>query len=259
MTVANRTSSKPQGCPYCAGRKVLVGFNDLATTFPKVAEQWHPTRNGDKKPQDYTYGSDEMICWLCPECGHEWEAIISSRCSKKACGCPCCAGRVVVPGINDLATKNPLVAAEWHPTKNGDLTPSSVTSGSQKKVWWLCSKCGNEWKAVISSRSSGCGCDKCGRKNAGKSRRKTVVTQKGSLAETNPILASQWHPTKNGDKTPKDYTAGSHYNAWWLCPVCGNEWQAVISSRARGNGCDKCGRKKGWETRKSKKENQQRI
>lgn len=185
----------------------------LATTYPDVASQWHPTKNGNKTPRDYTAGSAEKVYWLCSNCGYDWPAIIYSRCSKKACGCPCCAGRVVVPGINDLATKNPLVAAEWHPTKNGSLTPRIVTPGSQKKVWWLCSKCGNEWLAVISSRSSGYGCDKCGRENAGKSRRKTSVKQKGSLAETNPLLAAQWHPTKNGDNRPEDYTAGSSYDA----------------------------------------------
>ena len=254
MTVANRTSSKPQGCPYCSGRKVLVGFNDLATKYPDIAAQWHPTKNGVKKPQDYTSGSNEKVYWLCSECGYDWPAIIYSRCGSKTCGCPCCAGKVVVPGVNDLATKNPLVAAEWHPTKNGDLTPRSVTSGSQKKVWWLCSKCGNEWKAVISSRNSGCGCEKCGRENAGKTRRKTAVKQKGSLVETKPLLAAQWHPTKNGDKTPEEYTAGSNFDAWWLCPVCGHEWQAPIFSRSRGNGCDICGRKKGWMTRKAKKD-----
>lgn len=34
-----------------------------------------------------------------------------------------------------LATVNPKLAAEWHPTKNGDLSPDQVTAGSGKKVW----------------------------------------------------------------------------------------------------------------------------
>jgi hypothetical protein len=59
-----------------------------------------------------------------------------------------------------LATTNPKLAAEWHPTKNGDLTPSSVMSGSNKKVWWKCGE-GHEWQAVISSRSKGAGCKEC--------------------------------------------------------------------------------------------------
>ena len=39
------------GCPYCAGRRVLPGFNDLATLFPQVAAQWHPTLNGPLTPR----------------------------------------------------------------------------------------------------------------------------------------------------------------------------------------------------------------
>ena len=47
---------------------------------------------------------------------------------------------------------NPQLVAEWHPTKNRDLTPKDVTAGSNKKVWWQCEK-GHEWEAVIASRT----------------------------------------------------------------------------------------------------------
>ena len=33
-------------------------------------------------------------------------------------------------------TPYPHLVKEWHPTKNGDLTPKDVTYGSNKKVWW---------------------------------------------------------------------------------------------------------------------------
>ena len=39
-----------------------------------------------------------------------------------------------------LAYRFPELSKEWHPTKNGDLTPYDVTVGSHKKVWWICSK-----------------------------------------------------------------------------------------------------------------------
>jgi hypothetical protein len=46
-----------------------------------------------------------------------------------------------------LAEKYPNLANEWHPTKNGELSPYDVTNGSNKKVWWKCAK-GNdhEWE-----------------------------------------------------------------------------------------------------------------
>jgi hypothetical protein len=73
--------------------------------------------------------------------------------------CPYCCGQRV--GLsNCLATKNPELASEWHPTKNGDLTPYDVTCGTDKKVWWICDK-HHYWEASISHRSFGTGCPKC--------------------------------------------------------------------------------------------------
>ena len=66
---------------------------------------------------------------------------------------------------NDLATLNPEIAMEWHPTKNGELTPNDVTAGSHKKVWWQCSKFKNhEWDARIKDRTRSnvpTGCPDC--------------------------------------------------------------------------------------------------
>jgi len=46
-----KTSTKQRtilgrGCPYCSGKRVLQGYNDLITTSPAVAAEWHPTLNG---------------------------------------------------------------------------------------------------------------------------------------------------------------------------------------------------------------------
>lgn len=38
--------SEGSGCPYCTGRKVLPGFNDLETLYPDVAAQWDREKNG---------------------------------------------------------------------------------------------------------------------------------------------------------------------------------------------------------------------
>ena len=81
------------GCPYCAGKKVLAGFNDLATLEPKVAESWHPTLNGSLTPDAVTVGSRRKVWWVCPE-GHVWKAVVYSRAGKQRAGCPVCAGRV---------------------------------------------------------------------------------------------------------------------------------------------------------------------
>ena len=148
------------GCPYCSNKKVLAGYNDLLTLNPQIASEWHPTKNGELKPQDFIIGSGKNVWWECKECGYEWETSISNRTKAKGTGCPCCANRIVVIGRNDLATAYPLLTKEWHPTKNGTLSPSMVTCGSHKKVWWKCSK-GHEWQAIIYNRSKGSGCPVC--------------------------------------------------------------------------------------------------
>ena len=161
-SINNRTNMQ-SGCPVCAGRKVLAGFNDLATLNPQIASEWHPTKNGDLKPSDVTVSSHRKVWWICKH-GHEWQASINHRTNKShPRGCPVCSGRQVLVGFNDLATLNPKLALEWHPTKNGNLKASDVTYGSRKKVWWIC-KHGHEWCTSVASRTNKqSGCPVCAR------------------------------------------------------------------------------------------------
>lgn len=34
--------SRGRGCPYCSNKKLLLGFNDLATTNPRLAKEVPP-------------------------------------------------------------------------------------------------------------------------------------------------------------------------------------------------------------------------
>ena len=89
--VYSRTREKATGCPYCTGRMVLAGFNDLATLKPKLAEQWHQPLNGELKPEDVTLGSNKKVWWKCND-GHVWQAFIYARTKPNGTGCPVCAG-----------------------------------------------------------------------------------------------------------------------------------------------------------------------
>ena len=220
--VSNRSGG--QGCPYCAGKRVN-DENCLKTLKPSLAKEWHPTKNISLTAKDITVFSSKKVWWLCSQ-GHEWEAPVSDRSSNH--GCPYCAGKRV-SNENCLQKRNPSLAKEWHPTKNGSLTAMDVTFSSHRKVWWLCSK-GHEWETTINSRSSGQGCPYC----VGKK-----VNQENCLQTRNPLLAKEWHPMKNVNLTPIDLTAGSHKKVWWLCQK-GHEWEATVNSRNRGQGCPYC-------------------
>ena len=121
---------------------------------------------------------------------------------------------------------------EWNWGKNNELgfNPNTLTLGSNKKVWWKCSK-GHEWQAVIYNRNSGNGCPYCvGQK---------VLKGYNDIQTVNPTLAKEWNYKKNGDLKPENYTASSGRKVWWKCKK-GHEWQATIYSRNMGNGCPYC-------------------
>ncbi|MEI2361842.1 zinc-ribbon domain-containing protein [Priestia megaterium] len=91
--------------------------------YPYLSAQWHSEKNKELTPEDVTVMSNRKVWWICSE-GHEWEAAVSGR--TRGTGCPYCSGRKVTPS-NSLEVLYSNLAAEWHPTKNGDLTPNDVT------------------------------------------------------------------------------------------------------------------------------------
>ncbi|WP_235632199.1 zinc-ribbon domain-containing protein [Mycolicibacterium rutilum] len=360
----------------------------LAERLPDLAAQWHPVRNGGLTPVKVTVKSGKRAWWLCPDCGNEWEAQIGSRADGS--GCKVCATRQVAAAHgkpdtgHSLAEQDSELASQWHPTRNADLTPADVTGNSGKKAWWMCPR-GHEWQAMINNRTKARGCPKCilwgtsaeeirlrhelvaagvpidvehsmiypprGRplncdmvappwnlviefdgnrfhktaEGHEKDCRKTAALEDAgwsviriredlkpigqydvmvpkfsseverakavlrrldqlgrrvthhdeylstsepwaaaaaaaeiqrprprSLASERPELAAEWDPIKNAPQTPEHVTFGSGQKAWWLCPECGNSWQAVIGSRASGVGCPVCGRKSSLEKRRKR-------
>ena len=79
-TVTNRANGT--GCPYCSGKKVLKGFNDLQTLDPNLASEWHPTLNAFSS-DCFTRGSNKFVWWQCSSCGYEWQESVNSRSSKR--------------------------------------------------------------------------------------------------------------------------------------------------------------------------------
>jgi putative zinc ribbon protein len=202
----------------------------LAGKHPTLARQWHRGKNGALRPDEVSPGSHRRVWWRCPrDPRHEWEAVVKSRAA--GAGCPFCAGKRSTAETS-LAVRYPALARQWHPTKNGRFTPSMVTPGSSKRVWWRC-RCGHAWQAVIATRAlMGRNCPAC----AGK-----VATPTNSLAALHPAIARQWHPTKNGALRPHDVVPASHRPVWWRCPADPRHaWRVRPATRVRGHGCPIC-------------------
>jgi superfamily II DNA or RNA helicase len=127
----------------------------------------------------------------------------------------------------------PHLLAEYDRERN-PLPPEQVIAGTNKKVHWVCSKCGHNWFTTGSNRiRRGHDCPACVNR---------AVTAKNCLAVTHPELAKEFHPTENALLTPYDIVAGSHTKVWWQClkPECQHKWQASVASRTHGRGCPAC-------------------
>ena len=199
----------------------------------ELLRQWDANKNLALSPRDVSYGSKRSVWWCCDR-GHQWQAIVKSR--VEGSGCPVCTHRRVEAGENDLGILYPLMAAQWHPSKNGALSPRDILAATHRKVWWRCEK-GHEWQANVESRSKGgAGCPFC--------TGKRPISGETDLMTLFPVLACWWHPTKNGVLRASDVTANSNRKVWWRCGL-GHEWQATVASMTRlGRGCPYCSGRK---------------
>lgn len=229
-TVANRSNG--YGCPYCASKKVCIGFNDLKSRSPELASEWNYEYNKPLLPEAITLRSNKSVWWKCMN-GHYWQDTPANRAAGR--DCPYCSGHRVWVGFNDLETINPSLATEWNYEKNSPLKPQDFTAGSRKKVWWRCKR-GHEWKAAIATRNQGIGCPFCSGRYA--------IAGETDLATINPTLAEEWDDQKNIGLDPSTVCANSEKKVWWKCPICKHEWQATPSSRnSGGHSCPACNKR----------------
>ncbi len=139
---------------------IKLNKNDnLLTRFPELAAQMDPEKNNGLRPEAFKYASNKTVVWTCPVCLSDYPMRIANRTFNNS-GCPYCAGKKIKVGLNDLGTTHPALVKEWDYDRN-DKTPQEYTKGSDKKVFWRCSKCGHSWAAAIFSRSQGVGCPAC--------------------------------------------------------------------------------------------------
>ena len=236
QTIISNRTTKGVNCPYCSNKRVLTGFNDLATTNPELLEEWDWEKNSKITPYSVTAGSGKKVWWKCKKCEFSWQSIIADR---KKQGCPYCVNKKVKAGFNDLATTNPELLEEWDFQKN-NLLPTEVTFGSRKLVWWLC-RIGHSYQKVISKKKK----DNCPYCN-----NQIVLKGFNDLQTKCPEIALDWNQERNKEITPDNILFCSSKKVWWKCQCCGYEWQADLYRRIHGSGCQKCSVQKRVQTRK---------
>jgi len=222
-----RTGKEKTGCPFCAEKRVLTGFNDLQNRYPEIAKEavgWDPATVHP--------GSNKALTWKCG-LGHLWKSSPDQR-IRRGTNCLVCSNHVLLIGFNDLATTHPhlvLEIAGWDPTKYG--------RGSRYRAEWICAV-GHHYTAPISQRTfNETGCPVC----SGRS----VLPGFNDLATTHPEIARQavgWDP--------QTVNAGSNKKLRWHCEE-GHEWITQPNDRVGGGkGCPTCAKagfdpnKDGW-------------
>ena len=287
-------------CPVCTNRVIVKGYNDLATTHPEIAAQWHPTKNGNLKPTDFSHGNGKKIWWICP-IGHEYKSTILNRTKIRGNGnnCPICDARrhtsfseqavfyylkkYFPDTINrfsanflgkfeiDIYIPSLKVAVEydgkaWHTEKifERDMRKYAVCKENKIKLIRLkeikkesdCKTCDivlyTFWEHETLNKTIIDLLDMLNIQDTNidvdieRDKFKITKLMDNEYAESfgykYPNLVKEWHPTKNLPAVPTMFASGTQFKVWWVCPDCGNVYQARIVSRVNGTGCPKCAR-----------------
>lgn len=203
-----------KGCPYCAGKKVLVGFNDLLTTHPeKAAEayEWDPT--------EYSAGSNEEKKWKCT-LGHITVSSLKNH-ALEGNACRVCTNQEVLSGFNDLATLHPDISGE---AVNWD--PALVIPGSNKKYKWRC-PLGHVYEQSPGSRIIGRACKICAKKE--------ILIGFNDLHTLYPEVSEEAHGWD-----PKTIFPGTKARKEFKCKE-GHIYLASVKDRtSSGSGCPTC-------------------
>ncbi|WP_456509156.1 zinc-ribbon domain-containing protein [Arthrobacter sp. TE12232] len=227
-TFANRTL-RGSGCPHCGFGKVLSGTSDLATTHPELARLWDPDAGNKKSPREVSAGNaKDLIVWRCP-IGHQF-ARTPAKLVASGGRCQTCHGRILIPGVNDLATLRPDVAAQWNYDRNGTLTPDQVKPGSDKKVWWRCQN-GHSFFESVAYRCS------YPKLTCAVETGRILVPGVSDLATREPLLVQDWDYDRNSCG-PGEIVPGTTKHCW-TCPAGHTQYASVVNRR-RAGGCTRC-------------------
>ena len=204
--------------------------NSLSKKRPDLLDEWDYSKN-IIKPDFIMLHSNRKVWWKCKKCEYSYQMRVNDKTGIKHSGCPVCASKIILKGINDLATTNPELCKEWDYEKN-IISPNEITKGSHKKVWWKCDK-DHSWNTSVYVRTQmKCNCPYCSNQK--------VLKGYNDLATTNPELCKEWDWSKN-ENIPSDFVFGSNKKVWWKCKKCGNHWISSIRNRnIEKRGCPKC-------------------
>jgi len=132
VTSIEKRQNMDTQCPYCTNNS-LCQHNSLLTVAPVVAAYWDTAKNGMTADQVMAR-SHTRRHWLCPKCGHSWQAKASCKVDGQS-GCPKCSS------VSKPWNRQPSLTQSQHPAmlefdfernRRAGFDPDKVTAGSAK-------------------------------------------------------------------------------------------------------------------------------
>lgn len=113
---------------------------------------------------------------------------------------------------------------EWDFEKNEELGHDiwKIAQGSGKKTWWYCLKYDDSYPMPPNKKIDG---DRCSICNG------YYIVRNNSFGHLYPELASEWHPTLNGDLTPFEFSRSTGKVFWWKCKECPESYDTSIDKK----------------------------
>lgn len=260
------------GCPVCANKIIVKGINDIATTHPKIAEQWDEEKNLKEyeiTKYEVSKGSHLLAYWLCDKGHPSYPVIINDKTVKNSC--PICRNWKVdlesYCGNKEKQKKYKekygrelkSILDDWH--IDNKIKPKDIRySDDKEQIFWKCPICKKKYTSTIRKklRSVTGACHDCANIQRKISQRLKLPKEK-TLAYANPEFLKDWHPNKQKNYikelnlylTPENTALGNHTDLiWWKCHVCGYEWQKDVRYRNQHQPkCPKCNYEKKEENK----------
>ncbi|KAL3140398.1 hypothetical protein ABBQ38_004658 [Trebouxia sp. C0009 RCD-2024] len=219
---------------------------DISRLDPGLQQQWDHAANAHLGNIVIKPYSNRKVLWACDQCPqghrHSWSALVNTR--SGGSGCPQCSGYAVCKH-NCLASKAPLVAAQWDYEANTG-TPDDVVAQCKQKFGWHCHECGCKWSASPNSRVTKrkmSGCPQCAKKSRSNKR-----IRHPTFAECKHPLLVEWDHERNAARgnSPDNTKLKSAKQIFWVCTKCpaGQEhsWSTQPCDRTsrRQTGCPYC-------------------
>lgn len=123
-------------CPVCSRTKLIKGINTFADVHPEYLDMY--SDNNERKPDEIFYNASPMFRWNCRTCHGQYSAYIREIISGEKT-CPFCNDRLLLPGLNDFATKHPDLMKNYEYIANRLITnPDCIPEKSTMLLWWKC-------------------------------------------------------------------------------------------------------------------------